>query len=128
MAPYMTQDTSSELGSPVDSVQPPRGVLSEPIAIIGMSCKFSGHATTPEKLWELVANGRDGWSSIPSSRFNKDAFYDEDHAKIGMSNVVGGHFIQDDVSKFDASFFNFTAEIANVSQYLSCQVLLMIYF
>ncbi|KAF6790728.1 polyketide synthase [Colletotrichum sojae] len=114
MAPYMTHATSSsELRSPVDSVQSPRGVPPEPIAVIGMSCKFSGDATSPEKLWQLVADGRDGWSPIPKSRFNSDAFYDKDHAKIGMSNVVGGHFIQEDVSKFDASFFNFTAEIAN---------------
>ncbi|KAF4889745.1 Highly reducing polyketide synthase azaB [Colletotrichum fructicola] len=113
MAPYMSHATSSELSSPVDSVQSPSGAPAEPIAIIGLSCKFSGDATTPEKLWQLVVDGRDGWSPIPKSRFNSDAFYDKDHAKIGMSNVVGGHFIRDDVSKFDASFFNFTAEIAN---------------
>ncbi|KAK2770358.1 polyketide synthase [Colletotrichum kahawae] len=107
MAPYMSHATSSELSSP------PGGAPAEPIAIIGLSCKFSGDATTPEKLWQLVVDGRDGWSPIPKSRFNSDAFYDKDHAKIGTSNVVGGHFIRDDVSKFDASFFNFTAEIAN---------------
>ncbi|KAL0933408.1 polyketide synthase [Colletotrichum truncatum] len=112
MAPYMTH-TASELSSPVDSIQSPRGMPSDPIAVIGMSCKFSGEATTPEKLWQLVVKGQDGWSPIPKSRFNSDAFYDQDHAKVGMSNVVGAHFIQDDVSKFDASFFNFTSEIAN---------------
>ncbi|OLN86703.1 Lovastatin diketide synthase LovF 7 [Colletotrichum chlorophyti] len=88
-------------------------ISPDPIAIIGMSCKFSGGSTSPEKLWRLVVEGGSGWSPIPKSRFNSDAFYDEDHAKIGMSNVVGGHFIQDDVAKFDASFFNFTAEIAS---------------
>ncbi|KAF9873136.1 polyketide synthase [Colletotrichum karsti] len=112
MAPYMSH-VSSELSSPVDSIQSPRGAPVEPIAVIGMSCKFSGDATTPQKLWQLVLEGRDGWSTIPKSRFNSDAFYNKDHAKTGMSNVVGGHFIQDDISKFDASFFNFTAEIAN---------------
>lgn len=41
-----------------------------PIAIIGMSCRFSGGATDPEKLWKLLADGRSGWSEIPSSKFN----------------------------------------------------------
>ncbi|KAJ0368518.1 hypothetical protein COL26b_010801 [Colletotrichum chrysophilum] len=87
MAPYMSHATSSELRSPVDSVQSPSGAPAEPIAIIGLSCKFSGDATTPEKLWQLVVDGRDGWSPIPKSRFNSDAFYDKDHAKIGMAMV-----------------------------------------
>lgn len=55
-----------------------------PIAIIGMSCKFPGDATSPEKLWELCAQGRDVWSEIPQSRFNQKAFYDPDHEKTGM--------------------------------------------
>ncbi|TQN68831.1 Highly reducing polyketide synthase azaB, partial [Colletotrichum shisoi] len=114
MAPYMSHgSSSSELSSPVDGMHSPRGGPADPVAVIGMSCKFSGEATSPEKLWQLVVDGRDGWTTIPKSRFNADAFYDEDHAKIGMSNVVGGHFLKEDVAEFDASFFNFTAEIAN---------------
>lgn len=76
--------SSSELSFPVESMQSPRGGHVEPIAVIGMSCKFSGDATTPEKLWQLVVEGKDGWSPIPKSRFNADAFHDKDHAKIGM--------------------------------------------
>ncbi|KAK1447450.1 type I polyketide synthase [Colletotrichum melonis] len=114
MTPYMSHGaSSSEPSSPVKSMQSPGGGPVEPIAVIGMSCKFSGDATTPEKLWQLIVEGRDGWSPIPKSRFNADAFYDKNHAKNGMSNVVGGHFLKDDVSQFDASFFNFTAEIAD---------------
>jgi acyl transferase domain-containing protein len=46
-----------------------------PIAIIGMSCRFAGDITDPEKLWHFVANGRSAWSKIPSSRFNVDGIY-----------------------------------------------------
>ena len=45
------------------------------IAIIGMSCKFPGDATSPEALWKLCEEGRSAWSEIPGDRFNKDAFY-----------------------------------------------------
>ena len=61
---------------------------SFPIAIVGMSCKFSGDATSPETLWELCEQGRSGWSEIPSSRFNSKAFLDGDHEKVGMVCVL----------------------------------------
>lgn len=54
-----------------------------PIAIIGMSCKFPGDATSPQKLWQLVAEGRSAWSEIPSGRFNQDAFYHPSHENVG---------------------------------------------
>jgi hypothetical protein len=61
----------------------------EPIAIIGMSCKFPGGATSPDKLWRMCIEGRDGWSEIPKSRFNAAAFFDEDHEKT--SSVSSPH-------------------------------------
>jgi len=55
----------------------------EPIAIIGMSCRFSGGATSPAKLWELIASRKDGWSPIPPERFDGSAFYHPDQHKYG---------------------------------------------
>jgi hypothetical protein len=52
-----------------------------PIAIIGMSCRFPGEATSPEKLWRLCADGRSAWSEIPKDRFNKEAFYHPENEK-----------------------------------------------
>ncbi|KAL2807721.1 hypothetical protein BJX63DRAFT_61499 [Aspergillus granulosus] len=83
-----------------------------PIAIIGMSCRFPGDATSPEKLWKLVSEGRSAWTEIPNDRFDQDAFYHPQDSNLGTSNVRGGHFLTDDVSLFDASFFNFSAEVA----------------
>lgn len=48
---------------------------SEPIAVIGMSCKFSGGASNPEKLWDLLAAGKTGWSEIPTDRFDLGGVY-----------------------------------------------------
>ena len=56
-----------------------------PIAIIGMSCRFPGDATNPEKLWELCAQAQDAWSEFPGDRFNASAFY---HPNIERNGVV----------------------------------------
>ncbi|OBT45611.1 Type I Iterative Polyketide synthase (PKS) [Pseudogymnoascus sp. WSF 3629] len=55
------------------------------IAIIGMSCRFPGDATNPEKLWELCSQARDAWSEFPADRFNASAFY---HPNIERNGVV----------------------------------------
>ncbi|RDL31106.1 uncharacterized protein BP5553_09895 [Venustampulla echinocandica] len=88
------------------------GSLNEPIAIIGIGCRFSGGATDPDKFWELLRNSRSTWSEIPTSRFNADGAYHPDPEKKGTSNVMGGHFLSQDIGAFDASFFNFSSEFA----------------
>lgn len=54
---------------------------SEPIAIIGMSCKFSGGASNPDKLWDLMASGKTGWSEIPADRFDLRGVYHPNHER-----------------------------------------------
>ncbi|PVH94007.1 putative FSP1 [Periconia macrospinosa] len=86
--------------------------MSEPIAIIGLSCKFAGDARCPAELWKMLVEGRNAWSQIPSSRFNQKGFFDPDPEKLDTMHVKGGHFIEEDVGLFDASFFNFPSELA----------------
>lgn len=45
-----------------------------PIAIVGMACRLPGGSSNPEKLWNMVASGRSGWSSIPAERFTQSSF------------------------------------------------------
>ncbi|KAK4865939.1 hypothetical protein LT330_009032 [Penicillium expansum] len=87
---------------------------SEPIAIIGMSCKFSGGASNPDKLWDLMASGETGWSEIPEDRYNLKGVYHSNHERTSTTHVKGGHFLEDDVAAFDAAFFNYSAEMAQV--------------
>ena len=47
----------------------------EAIAIVGLSCRFPGDATSPEKFWDMCAEGRSAWTPIPEERFNAKAFY-----------------------------------------------------
>ncbi|KAK4677801.1 Type I Iterative PKS [Podospora pseudoanserina] len=83
-----------------------------PIAIVGMSCRFAGDVDSPEKLWKLVSEGRSAWSEIPKNRFNIDGFLHPNFEKLNGTNVAGGHFLEEDVSLFDANFFNLSAETA----------------
>jgi acyl transferase domain-containing protein len=53
-----------------------------PIAIIGMSCRFAGDVDNPEKLWNLLAEGRSAWSEIPKDRFNIDGFHHPNFEKL----------------------------------------------
>ncbi|MEM7130013.1 MAG: type I polyketide synthase [Chloroflexota bacterium] len=77
---------------------------SEPIAIIGMACRFPG-ADSPEEFWALLRNGQDAISEVPQERWDIDAYYDPDPDAPGkMSTRFGGFLNQ--VDEFDSSFFN----------------------
>lgn len=76
----------------------------EPIAIIGMGCRFPGGANSPEAFWKLLCDGVDAISEIPANRWNLEKFYDPDRTKPGRTYVRWGGFI-DDFDHFDAQFF-----------------------
>jgi acyl transferase domain-containing protein/acyl carrier protein len=76
----------------------------EPIAIVGMGCRFPGGANDPESYWNLLKNGTDTVSDIPASRWDVDAFYDADPAAPGKMYSRRGCFL-DQIDGFDASFF-----------------------
>src|SRR5205085_6341696 len=48
---------------------------NEPVAIVGMGCRFSGTATSPEGLWNMLSKGTTGWSKNANDRFHLDAFW-----------------------------------------------------
>jgi hypothetical protein len=103
---------------------------SEPIAIIGMSCKFSGGANDPDKLWDLLVSGKTGWSEIPEDRFNLKGIYHPNNERVStasqpriyqqqvrvlkteQTHVKGAHFLDGDIGCFDAAFFNYSGETA----------------
>ncbi|MDC0708165.1 type I polyketide synthase [Stigmatella sp. ncwal1] len=78
--------------------------LSEPIAIVGMAHRFPGGGDTPEAFWELLRNGKDAISTIPSSRWNIDDYYDPTPGTPGKMYTRHGAFIQG-VEDFDPGFF-----------------------
>ncbi|OOO04460.1 Beta-ketoacyl synthase [Aspergillus oryzae] len=111
--PTPSTQTSSE---PTSVDQDDLSILSEdlcmPIAIVGMGFRGPGSATHIKELWTMILEGREAWSPIPKSRWNNDAFYHPDHSRHGTINVEGGHFLAEDVTLFDAPFFNMTSDEA----------------
>lgn len=79
-------------------------VTHEPIAIIGMSCRFPGGVVSPSDFWELLKNGVDAITEVPDERWDKDALFSKDRDKPGKTYIKWGGFL-DNIDQFDPEFF-----------------------
>jgi acyl transferase domain-containing protein/acyl carrier protein len=77
---------------------------SEPIAIIGMGCRFPGQSNTPEEFWRLLRDGVDATIDAPAGRWDIDKYYDPDPEAPGKMYVQRGGFLSQ-IDQFDAQFF-----------------------
>ncbi|MEA5550941.1 type I polyketide synthase [Anabaena cylindrica UHCC 0172] len=80
---------------------------TEPIAIVGMGCRFPGGANNSEAFWQILRNGIDTATDIPAERWDIDAYYNADPNAEGKMYTRQGYFLSE-VDKFDAQFFSIT--------------------
>ena len=86
---------------PTESQESP---FAEPVAVVGMGCRFPGGVHSPEDFWNLLSHGVDAMTEIPKSRFDIDQYYDPDPDAAGKMVTRKGGFLED-IDLFDAEFF-----------------------
>ncbi|MCP3138232.1 type I polyketide synthase [Pyxidicoccus xibeiensis] len=83
----------------------PGGSSREPVAIVGIGCRFPGGAHSGEAFWKLLCEGFDAIGEVPSDRWSPTNFYDPDPRTPGKTAVRLGGYVQQRIQLFDAAFF-----------------------
>ncbi|MFI1222601.1 MULTISPECIES: SDR family NAD(P)-dependent oxidoreductase [unclassified Streptomyces] len=105
VARYLLAEVGGDVAAEKRPVVRASSRVDEPLAIVGMSCRYPGGVSSPAELWELVSQGRDAVSGLPEDRgWDLERLYDPDPERVGTVYTRGGGFI-DDVADFDAGFF-----------------------
>lgn len=60
----------------------------EPIAILGMSCRFPQDATSPQSFWDMLAEGRCANTAFPEGRISIDGFYNADGNRLNKVSLL----------------------------------------
>lgn len=85
----------------------------EPIAMIGIGCRFPGHAANPKKFWDMLCKGVDAIIDVPKDRWDCRRFYDPHGSAAGKMHVKKGGFLKEKWEDFDAEFFHISPREAN---------------
>ena len=84
---------------------------AEPIAVVGLGCRFPGGAVDPPSFWRLLEGGQDAVRELPQDRWAADALYDPDPEAAGKMYTRYGAFL-DRVDRFEPQFFDISAHEA----------------
>nr|WP_317441277.1 type I polyketide synthase [Streptomyces collinus] len=94
-------------GTTADTPTPgttPHRTPDEPIAVVGMACRFPGGVSSPEDLWRLLSTGAEAIEPLPTDRGWDESLYDPEPGKPGKCYARGGGFLRE-AGDFDAGFF-----------------------
>ncbi|KAK2024958.1 ketoacyl-synt-domain-containing protein [Colletotrichum zoysiae] len=81
------------------------------IAIVGLSCRLPGEASSPERFWDMMFNGRSAYSET-NKQWNAAGFHGATDDRPNICVARGGHFLDQDHSEFDATFFHISQQEA----------------
>ncbi|WP_075744570.1 phthiocerol type I polyketide synthase PpsB [Mycobacterium tuberculosis] len=101
----MTAQQRTSLADEFDRVS--RIAVAEPVAVVGIGCRFPGDVDGPESFWDFLVAGRNAISTVPTDRWDAEAFYHPDPLTPGRMTTKWGGFVPD-VAGFDAEFFGIT--------------------
>src|SRR5699024_6088349 len=85
----------------------------EPIAVVGMGCRFPGGCDTPERYWSFLLDNGIGVREVPEDRWSAEEYYDPTPGRSGKIYVRESNFLERDVAAFDARFFRISPVEAN---------------
>lgn len=103
-----------------------REAEKEPLAIVGIGCRFPGSVASPSEFWDLLKQGRCGIGEIPPDRWNVDLLYDKNPGAIGRARTKWGGFI-DGIRDFDAEFFGISPREAEAMDPQQRQLLMVVW-
>ncbi len=105
VARLLLAEVSGGEASPIPVPTTRRDRSDEPLAIVGMACRYPGGVASPDDLWQLVADGRDAVGGLPTDRgWDLERLYDPDPEQVGTIYMRGGSFLNG-IGEFDAGFF-----------------------
>ena len=102
----LLRDALREIRSLRERVARAESASTEPIAIVGMGCRFPGGANDPEGYWRLLRAGIDAVREVPGNRWDVQEYYDQDPEAPGKMYTRRGGFLDVDVAAFAPEFFN----------------------
>ena len=107
----MAEHEATQLRQALDALTKMRARLeaaerakAEPIAIVGIGCRFPGAVDDPESFWALVMERRDAVTEVPADRWDAATLYDPDPLAAGKTSTRWGAFLEG-IDRFDAAFF-----------------------
>ncbi len=83
-------------------------IAGEPLAIVGMGCRFPKGLESIESLWMALKNRVSGITSVPADRWTADRYYSSNPIAKGKAYIRRGGFLTHDITRFDAGFFGIT--------------------
>ena len=91
---------------------PTKRGANEPLAIVGIGCRFPGGADSAESLWNLLCSETDATSVVPETRWNAARYHDPNPAKVGKIVTRRGGFLSE-IDQFDPQFFGMSPREAH---------------